>query len=118
MTMRVLRLTDGGLEEDYGILCKALFPKDEDGATFGFVWAEVPPGGASNPDAHPEHEAFVIAAGSGTITVDGTATHVSRGDAVFIPAGTEHVIRNTEQTPLSFVAIWWDESVDREPLDG
>lgn len=115
--MHVLRTVGQDLEEDYGILCKSLFPKEEDDALFGFTWAEVPVGGTSLPHAHPECEAFVIAGGSGELHIGGSQTDLISGDTAFIPANTEHTIRNTGEGSLKFVAIWWEESVDRPPVD-
>lgn len=109
-------MSDETPSEEYGILCRALFPENEDDAVFGFTWAEVQVGGVSTPHAHAEHEAFVIASGSGVIDVAGTQTDLSTGDTVFIPAGDEHTIRNTVDEPLRFVAIWWERSADGRPV--
>ena len=50
------------------------------------------------------------AAGSGEVVVNGEATPVTAGDAVFIPGDAEHVAVNTGDVPLRLLYVFATDS--------
>ena len=50
-------------------------------------------------------EHWFVVAGQGAVTLDGREIAVQRGDAVDVPSGTAHRIRNTGPAPLVFVEV-------------
>jgi mannose-6-phosphate isomerase-like protein (cupin superfamily) len=62
---------------------------------------------APEPDhqtAHEDDELYVVLEGSGVLTVEGEATPVSEGKAMFVPAGADH--RFTGYEGLSVLVIF------------
>ena len=61
---------------------------------------------APEPDRqqpHAEDEVYVVLAGSGVLEVEGTATPLSEGMALFVAAGAEHRFASYEQLALLVV---------------
>lgn len=80
------------------------------GMTVGI--AEIP-AGAPRPargHQHAQDELYFILAGNGEVVVNGEATTVSTGDAVFIPGDAEHVAVNTGDTPLRLLYVFATDS--------
>jgi mannose-6-phosphate isomerase len=50
-------------------------------------------------------EHWFVVCGEGVVTLDGNSIDVRRGDAVDVPVGTAHRIRNTGHVPLVFVEV-------------
>src|SRR3954463_6405607 len=58
--------------------------------------ARLQPGGATTPHYHPQcEEIYYILTGEGTMRIDGDTKEVGPGDAIAIPPGQIHQIRNT-----------------------
>ena len=58
---------------------------------------------APEPDRqqpHDEDEVYVVLDGAGTLEVEGTATALTEGMAIFVPAGAEHRFTAYEQLAL------------------
>jgi mannose-6-phosphate isomerase-like protein (cupin superfamily) len=69
------------------------------------TWVEVPPGAEQRSHSHEEAEqVYVIVRGSGTMTVSGDKETVQAGDLVFIPAASDHGIRNDGPDLLVYVS--------------
>lgn len=60
------------------------------------------PKGIDTQTPHPRDEVYVVAAGSGTYVVGGVRTGFSAGDALFVPAGTDHRFEDF----TSHFAVW------------
>ncbi len=59
------------------------------------------------PETHPENDQFFrFESGFGTVLVGETEYAVSDGDAVIVPAGTEHNVMNTGPEPLKLYTIY------------
>jgi len=61
---------------------------------------------APEPDRqqpHAEDEVYVVLEGSGVLEVEGAATQLSEGMALFVPAGAEHRFAAYEQLALLVV---------------
>lgn len=66
--------------------------------------ARLPVGAATTPHYHPEaEEIYYILAGEGEMTMEGEKRRVGVGDAIGIPPGTVHTIRNIGHVPLKFL---------------
>jgi mannose-6-phosphate isomerase-like protein (cupin superfamily) len=107
--MIVRRMHDGALQAEYGIGFQLVYPHGgEDEADWGFGRAVVPPGGATEPHHHPEHEAFILVRGEGRMHIDGEERDVAAGDVVLIPAGAEHRLVNASAAAeLEFLDVYW-----------
>lgn len=63
------------------------------------VLMSIPPGGSIPLERHPGTDQFIrVEQGSGEAVVDGERLVLSDDAALIIPAGAEHVIRNTSAT--------------------
>jgi mannose-6-phosphate isomerase-like protein (cupin superfamily) len=66
--------------------------------------ARLPIDGATTPHYHPRtEEIYYILEGSAEMTIDDEVRDVGVGDAIAIPAGAWHTIRNTGRTELKFL---------------
>lgn len=66
---------------------------------------DLAPGGHTPRHAHAwEHEIF-FHAGQGEVLKAGEWVAVGPGDAVFVPGGEEHQIRNAGAAPLTFLCL-------------
>jgi mannose-6-phosphate isomerase-like protein (cupin superfamily) len=65
---------------------------------------------APNNEPHPPHhhkgeEMFLILDGTLEVTINGTASRVTRGSVAFIGSGDEHGIRNVGEKPAKYYVI-------------
>jgi mannose-6-phosphate isomerase-like protein (cupin superfamily) len=65
---------------------------------------------APNSEPHPPHhhkgeEMFLILDGTLEVTINGTASRVTRGSVAFIGSGDEHGIRNVGEKPAKYYVI-------------
>ncbi|HEY2839412.1 MAG TPA: cupin domain-containing protein [Pirellulales bacterium] len=66
--------------------------------------ARVQPGAATTPHYHPQcEEIYYILTGEGTMRIEGATRIVGPGDAIAIPPGQIHQIRNTGAVELKFL---------------
>lgn len=66
--------------------------------------ARLPAGAATAPHFHPAtEEIYYVLEGSGEMRIDGDAREVGPGDAIAIPPGATHQIRNTGRQVLKFL---------------
>jgi mannose-6-phosphate isomerase-like protein (cupin superfamily) len=78
-------------------------------APFSFAVFTVEPGCASPADTHAVREIWLVVSGTGELTVDGTASRVSAGDAVYLESMRTHQVRNDGDLPLLVHSMWWGE---------
>jgi quercetin dioxygenase-like cupin family protein len=57
--------------------------------------AELAPAATLEPHRHAQAEAYLVLAGEGVVTIDGTEHPVARGSAVFIGSDAVHSVRST-----------------------
>lgn len=71
-----------------------------------------PPGAGMEQEIHPAHaQVFFILDGCMSIRQDGVELQrLSKGDAVYIPAGDPHEVRNHTGENLTFLAITFPET--------
>ena len=66
--------------------------------------ATLPPGGATEAHRHPRtEEIYYILRGAGLMRVGAAERAVGPGDAILIPPGSVHQIRNAAAEPLVFL---------------
>ena len=66
----------------------------------------LPPGAEIGMHHHGgEEELYIIVAGEGTMTVDGTDTPIRAGDVALTKPGSSHSVRNTSTGDLQLIAI-------------
>ena len=66
----------------------------------------LPPGCAVSPHHHLNlEEIYYIVSGRGLMTVDGDAREVGAGDAVYIPRGHRHSLKNTGIEPIKLILV-------------
>lgn len=70
--------------------------------------AEIPVGSVAPTRGHHHDaaEVYFIVSGSGEVVVDGSATAVGAGTAVWIPADVEHFARNNGSEPLRLLYVF------------
>lgn len=83
--------------------------------------ARLQPGGQTTPHAHPQtEEIYYLLAGEAEMQIEGEVQSVGPGDAIAIPPGAVHTIRNTGKTTLKFLcccAPGYEDS-DTELVEG
>ena len=68
--------------------------------------AHLEPGGITARHIHAEsEEIYYIIAGAGVMYIEGEEAQVKDGDAIIIPPGKEHRIRNTGEKELVFLCM-------------
>jgi|SRR4051794_29970379 quercetin dioxygenase-like cupin family protein len=79
---------------------------------FRAMWYQVPAGGSSPADQHPELELSIVVRGDAGVEVDGgDPVEVRTGDAFLLEAGERHVIHNRrpDEPLVVFSAYWYAE---------
>ena len=101
--------TAATLQREKGYSMRRLFPwRDCVDTPWGSAWIVIPPGGQTTPHWHDEEETFVIMSGAGAMTVDGETKPVAKGDVIYLPRCSTHVLRNTDtRDELEMLCIWW-----------
>jgi mannose-6-phosphate isomerase-like protein (cupin superfamily) len=77
-------------------------------ANVAVVWLRAPVGAVVRPmHGHRDtEEVFVVLEGEGEALVDGETSPFKKGDAVFFPANSKHMIRNTGSGTLVGLGIF------------
>jgi mannose-6-phosphate isomerase-like protein (cupin superfamily) len=66
----------------------------------------LPPGCAVTPHYHRDlEEIYYIVSGFGLMTVGENSREVSAGDAVYIPRGHRHSLKNTGSEPIKLILV-------------
>ncbi|GLL04407.1 hypothetical protein GCM10017581_061540 [Dactylosporangium matsuzakiense] len=89
---------------------------DYEGVTalpFRAMWYQVPAGGQSPEDEHPELELSIVVQGDAAVSIDGREpVDVRTGDAFLLESGERHVVHNRrpDEPLVVFSAYWHDPS--------
>lgn len=67
----------------------------------------VAPGVETPVDVHQVHELWLVGAGTGELTYDGTAHRISEGDVVRFQPERTHTVRNDGTGTLALFSLWW-----------
>ena len=66
----------------------------------------LPPGCAVTPHHHRDlEEIYYIVSGAGLMTVGENSREVGAGDAVYIPRGNRHSLKNTGTEPIKLILV-------------
>ena len=66
----------------------------------------LPPGCAVSPHYHRDtEEIYYVVAGKGMMTVGEEIREVNAGDAVYVPRGQRHSLRNTGAEPIKLILV-------------
>ena len=80
---------------------RTVFSSEETGTTrLTAGVGELDPDGRLNVHRHDPAEVYHVLEGRGTVTLEGVDHEVGEGDAVFIPGGAWHGVRNTGSSTL------------------
>lgn len=103
-------LTPEFITEEYGIRLRRVYPNSSINEVIPFEssWGIIDPYQSTEPHSHDESETFYIAIGQGLMIIDEEQSDVKVGDVVFIPPNSIHQLKNTSETELRFIAIWWN----------
>jgi mannose-6-phosphate isomerase-like protein (cupin superfamily) len=70
------------------------------------VLMSLPPGEDIGMEAHDVDQFFRVEAGTGEVEINGQKHAVKAEDAVVVPAGAKHNVRNTGKAPLQLYTIY------------
>lgn len=66
--------------------------------------ATLAPGAQTTPHRHPRSEEFYyVIEGAGVMSIDGESSEVGVGDAILIPPGAAHTLKNTGMSALTIL---------------
>jgi len=66
----------------------------------------LPPGCAVTPHHHLEiEEIYYLISGRGLMTVGDETSEVNAGDAIYVPRGRRHTLRNTGSEPIKLILV-------------
>lgn len=91
-----------------GVWKKVLFKKEDfaQGSLQMINWAKLPIGKAFTKHYHENmEEVFIVLQGRAEITIADEKTELEKGDAVFIPAGKTHQMRNAGSVDVFYMVI-------------
>lgn len=80
-------------------------------AGFRSAWYQIEKGQRLNEpgDTNPFPQAFIFLTGSGFVKIGENIEEVEPGRAYFIPPGTEHIVWNEEDEPITMIFLAWGE---------
>lgn len=116
--MRTYLSDTAELTEEYGIrIGRWTNYKDLLATPFDAMWCEIPAGGSSDEDCHPEVEFAVVVRGNATYESGGDRVEVPTGGVIVLSPEEKHVIHNASaQDPLTILSIYWlpsDDAADK-----
>lgn len=77
------------------------------GANLQLVLMALPPGGEIGEEVHDDRDQFFrIEAGEGEVLIDGVVHRVRADDAIIVPQGARHNVRNPGSEPLKLYTIY------------
>lgn len=105
--MLVRRLAEAPQEDWHKLRTRILMDAGELGSRhLSVCWLEVPAGAEQELHSHEEAEqAYVVARGSGEMTVAGDTQQIAEGDLVLIPPATDHSIANRSDSDLCCISV-------------
>ncbi len=105
--MLVRRFPDAPTIEVHRLRAHVLMDAGELGSrNLSVNWIEVPPGTSEQLVSHEEAEqAYVVVAGSGSMSATGDEQALEPGDFVLIPPATEHSVSNDSSETLALVSV-------------
>jgi mannose-6-phosphate isomerase-like protein (cupin superfamily) len=77
-------------------------------AAAGFSMGQVTvfPGGQVPSHDHPQEEVYYVTRGQGEIEIDGEREPIREGEAVYVPSGKSHNLRNPGRRDMTFIFVY------------
>ena len=74
----------------------------------GFCMGQVTifPGGQVPAHEHAQEEVYYVLAGEGEIEIDGETRGIREGEAVYVPSGSSHNLRNPGRRDMTFIFVY------------
>ena len=77
------------------------------GKNLQLVLMTLPPGEEIGEEVHEDRDQFFrIEGGAGEVLIDGQTHRIEDDDAIIVPAGARHNVRNTGTEPLKFYTLY------------
>jgi mannose-6-phosphate isomerase-like protein (cupin superfamily) len=77
------------------------------GKNLQLVLMAIEPGGEIGEEIHEDRDQFFrVETGSGEVLIDGTRSKIAPDDGIIVPAGAQHNIINTGDTPLRLYTLY------------
>ncbi len=97
----------GIINTAHGSEIRPLIDRTTSGATQCSLAEEMlPPGCAVTPHHHRAiEEIYYVVSGSGLMTVGDETCKVNAGDAVYVPRGHRHTLKNTGAEPIKLILV-------------
>jgi mannose-6-phosphate isomerase-like protein (cupin superfamily) len=90
--------------KDTSLIRELLHPTNSSVRNQSLAEATVPPGATTEAHLHPNsEEIYYVLSGSGEFALGSEQSTLQTGDAVTIPPGTKHQIRNNSEVDLVFL---------------
>jgi len=64
------------------------------------------PGEAIGDEVHHVDQIIYVVDGQGRVVLDGDPEELEKGDIVFVPAGTQHNVYNTDEDPMRLFTVY------------
>ena len=93
------------IEGAQGTTFRVLIGPEQGAPHFAMRHFTVDPGGHTPLHQHPYEHEIVVQAGKGLVRCGDTYRGIRAGDAIFLPPGKLHQIRNTGTDPLEFICL-------------
>jgi mannose-6-phosphate isomerase-like protein (cupin superfamily) len=107
----IRKLDRDNLKLDNGLNAQRLMPWAALNSPFEGSWCVVPPGAASGPHSHHEHEIWIAMTGRAEIVCDGDRVPFDAGDIVAFQPWTTHQVVNDGDADFQMYSVWWDRGL-------
>jgi len=74
---------------------------------FNTSFITIEPGMTTPVDCHLVKEMWLIVAGIGLLTCDKKTSEIKEKDAIYFNSMQEHAVKNTGDSRLEIISIWW-----------
>lgn len=103
----VNRARAGVINTAHGSQIRPLIDRTTSGVTQCSLAEEMlPPGCAVTAHHHREiEEIYYVVSGTGLMTVGDETREVNAGDAIYVPRGCRHTLRNTGSEPIKLILV-------------
>ena len=95
------------INTDHGSEIRPLMDRTTSSGTQCSLAEEIlPPNCAVTPHYHREiEEIYYVVSGSGLMTVGNETREVAAGDAIYVPRGHQHTLKNTGTEPIRLILV-------------
>jgi mannose-6-phosphate isomerase-like protein (cupin superfamily) len=103
------RIDEANGDQEFGMVCQRLVPwlGAQEDPPFGAMACFLSRRSESDPDCHDQDELMIALTGAGEVEIAGEHESIAAGEAILIPRNRRHVVRNTADTKLTWVSVYW-----------